>query len=184
MSIVNPIQMLKTAYINKYAILHANVVNPQMARAIIETCDELGSPIIIAVSEKALKQFTSLLDFVTIIKTIDRDLKIRIPIAIHLDHGEYNTVLKAIKSGFTSVMFDGSKLSLSENLRKTKAIVKLAKKYHVAVEAEIGTIFGKTDDKGMKGQLATVEECVSIANIGIDFLAAGIGNLHGNYPSD
>jgi fructose-bisphosphate aldolase class II len=184
MSIVNPIQMLKKAYINKYAILHANVVNPQMSRTIIETCEKLNSPVIIAISEKALRQFTSPLDFATTIRTMVHDLKIKVPVAIHLDHGEYNTVLKAIKSGFTSVMFDGSKLPLKENLRKTKTIVQLAKKYHVAVEAEVGTVPGKIEDKGKHGQLATVEECVLIAKTGINFLAAGIGNLHGKYPQD
>ena len=185
MGIVNPKQMLKQAYAKQYAVLHANVVNQPMTRVIIETCERVRSPIIIAVSEKALKtQFTSPLDFVTMVKNIVHDLNIQIPVAIHLDHGEYNTALKAIKAGFTSVMFDGSKLSLNENLKKTRQIVALAKKHHVAVEAEVGTVLGKLEDKGKHGQLATIQECVLIAKTGIDFLAAGIGNLHGNYPKD
>lgn len=184
MSIVNPQAMLKKAYQNKYAILHANVVNPQMTRTIIETCQKTNSPIIIAVSQKALKQYTSPKDFATSVRMIVQDLKITVPVAIHLDHGEYETVLEAIKSGFTSVMFDGSKLPLKENLQKTKNIVKLAKRYKVAVEAEVGTVTGKDEDNGASGQLATVEECLRLAKTGINFLAAGIGNLHGNYPSN
>lgn len=184
MPIVNPIQMLKKAYKNKYAILHANVVNPQMSRSIIEICEKTNSPLIIAVSQKALKQYTSLKDFANGIRTMVNDLKIKIPVAIHLDHGEYETVLEAIKSGFTSVMFDGSKLPLNENLNKTKHIVNLAHKHKIAVEAEVGTVPGKLEDKGAEGQLATVEECLNLKKTGIDFLAAGIGNLHGNYPTN
>jgi fructose-bisphosphate aldolase class II len=184
MPIVNINQMLKKACHNHYAILHANVVNYEMTRSIIEKCNETNSPIIIAISEKALKEFTSAKQFADMVKSIVNDLHIKVPVAIHLDHGEYETCLKAIKAGFSSIMFDGSKLPLNENLKKTRTIVQLAKKHHMSVEAEVGTVLGKLEDKGEAGQLATVEECLLLAKTGIDCLAAGIGNLHGIYPKD
>jgi fructose-bisphosphate aldolase class II len=176
--------MLRKARDGGYAILHANVINYDMAKAVILVAEETHSPIIVAVSEKALQGFSGTNDFANMVRAIVTESKIKVPVAIHLDHGEYKTVLSAINSGFSSVMYDGSKLSLRENLNKTKTIVALAKKHNITVECEVGTIPGKTEDKGKHGQLATIEECKALASTGIDALAAGIGNLHGNYPKN
>jgi fructose-bisphosphate aldolase class II len=184
MGITNINQMLTQALKGHYAILHANVVNYDMTKAVILTAHETHSPIIVAVSEKALHGFASPKDFAEIVKSIVSNYQIKVPVAIHLDHGEYETVIKAINSGFTSVMYDGSKLPLQENLKRTKTIVSLAHKKKISVECEVGTVPGKIEDHGAKGQLATIEECQLMAQTGIDALAAGIGNLHGKYPSD
>jgi fructose-bisphosphate aldolase class II len=177
-------QMLKHAQLGKYAVLHANVINYDMAKTVIVAANDTSSPIIIAVSQKALKSFSGTKDFVNMVKSIVTYGKIKVPVAIHLDHGEYETVLSAIKNGFTSVMYDGSKLPLSQNLRNTKTIVALAKKHNITVECEVGTVLGKAEDKETNGQLASIQECKDLAATGIDALAAGIGNLHGNYPKD
>jgi fructose-bisphosphate aldolase class II len=184
MVIVNIKQMLQQALKKHYAILHANVVNYDMIKTVILAAQEARSPIIVAVSEKALKGFAGTKDFVQLVHYVVSGYKITVPVAIHLDHGEYDTVISAIKAGFTSVMYDGSKLPLETNLRNTKKIVKLAHAKNISVECEVGTVPGKVEDHGAKGQLASVEECQLIAKTGIDALAAGIGNLHGHYPKD
>jgi fructose-bisphosphate aldolase class II len=184
MSIVNMKQILKEAQRGCYAILHANVINYDMAKTVLFTADETHSPIIVAVSEKALRGFTGTSDFVNIVRLIVKENNVKVPVVIHLDHGEYKTVLSAIKSGFTSVMYDGSRLPLRENLKNTKTIVTLAHKKNISVECEVGTVLGKVEDRVTNGQLATVQECKQMANTGIDALAAGIGNLHGKYPKD
>ncbi|MDR0674841.1 MAG: class II fructose-bisphosphate aldolase [Mycoplasmataceae bacterium] len=184
MAIVNITQMLNRALKNHYAILHANVINYDMAKTVMLTAQENKSPIIVAISEKALKGFANAHDFVQLIHHIVKQYRITVPIAIHLDHGEYKTVLAAIEAGFTSVMYDGSKLPLQINLRNTRKIVTLAHAKKISVECEVGTVPGKLEDNGVQGQLASLEECKLMAETGIDALAAGIGNLHGNYPHD
>ncbi len=106
--------------------------------------------------------------------------KITVPVALHVDHGSYEACLAALEAGFTSVMFDGSKLPFAENLQKTKEIVSVANKYHATVEAEIGGIGGSEDGITSSGEIADVNECACIsANTNICCLAAGIGNIHG-----
>jgi fructose-bisphosphate aldolase class II len=185
MAIVNIKQMLNNAMEKHYAVLHANVVNYDMIKTVILAAQEVYAPIIMAVSEKALnKGFAGTRDFAQLVNCVVKEYKITIPVAIHLDHGEYKTVISAIKNGFTSVMYDGSKLPLKTNLKNTHAIVKLAHAKKITVECEVGTVPGKMEDCGAKGQLASVEECKQMANTGIDALAAGIGNLHGHYPKE
>jgi fructose-bisphosphate aldolase class II len=182
MSLVNINQILTQALKKHYAILHANVISYDMTKAVILAANQACAPIIVAVSEKALQGFADPKDFVLLVKNILNHYKIKIPVAIHLDHGSYNVVLQAIQSGFTSVMYDGSKLALQENLKCTKKIVALAHKKNISVECEVGTVLGKLEDVNIQGQLATVEECKLMAQTGINALAAGIGNLHGKYP--
>jgi fructose-bisphosphate aldolase class II len=183
MSITNTKKMLAKAYENNYAILHINVINYDMARVSMLAAQEKNSPIIIAVSEKALKNFAGPKDFVEMVTNIDDHFKIKVPVAIHLDHGAYETAIECINAGFTSVMFDGSKSPLDQNIKHTKEIIRLAKLHSVTVEAEVGAVTGKIEDKGEKGELASVEECKKMADLGIDCLAAGIGNIHGEYPA-
>lgn len=184
MSLVNIKSMLQKALRDCYAILHVNVVNYDMIKIAALTAQETKSPIIIAISEKALKGFNGPKDFADLVRHVVKQYKITIPLAIHLDHGEYKTVISAIKAGFTSVMYDGSKLPLTTNLKNTRRIVTLAHAKNISVECEVGTVPGKSKDHGAKGQLATVQECKLMVQTGIDALAAGIGNLHGNYPKD
>jgi fructose-bisphosphate aldolase class II len=184
MALVNLKQMLNKAYKGKYAVLHVNVINYDMALTAIKAANETNSPIIIAVSQKALKGFAGTKDFSQMIEQIVKFENIKTSVAIHLDHGEYQTVMEAMKNGFTSVMYDGSKLPLQQNLKNIKIIVAYARKHNISVEGEVGTVPGKVEDRGASGQLANVLECQRLAATGIDALAAGIGNLHGNYPSN
>jgi fructose-bisphosphate aldolase class II len=184
MPIVNINEMLKKALEEHYAVLHANVVNYDMAKAVILAAQEVKSPIIVAVSEKALKGFVSPKDFVELVKNIVYQSHITVPVAMHLDHGEYETVISAMESGFTSVMYDGSKLPIKTNIQNTNEIVSLAHAKNISVECEVGTITGKKEDQGAEGQLANVMDAQLMAKTGIDALAAGIGNLHGEYPQD
>lgn len=119
-----------------------------------------------------------------LVKAMHDEMGITVPVAIHLDHGSYEGAKNAIEAGFTSVMFDGSHFPLEENLEKTKEIVELAHSKGISVEAEVGGIGGEEDGVASAGELADVEECKKIAGLGIDFLAAGIGNIHGVYPAD
>ena len=112
------------------------------------------------------------------------ELGITVPVALHLDHGSYDHCYKCIEAGFSSVMFDGSHFSIEENVEKTKEIVALAHAKGVSVEAEVGSIGGEEDGVVGAGECADPKECKAISDLGIDFLAAGIGNIHGKYPEN
>ena len=118
------------------------------------------------------------------VKAMIEELKITVPVALHLDHGTYEGAQKALAAGFSSIMFDGSHYPIEENLEKTKEIVALCHEKGVSVEAEVGSIGGEEDGVIGAGEIADPNECKKIADLGIDFLAAGIGNIHGKYPAN
>ena len=118
------------------------------------------------------------------VKAMVEELNITVPVALHLDHGTYEGAQKCIEAGFTSVMFDGSHYGIEENVAKTKEIVAMAHAKGISVEAEVGSIGGEEDGVTGKGEVADAQECAMIAGLGIDFLAAGIGNIHGKYPEN
>jgi fructose-bisphosphate aldolase class II len=109
---------------------------------------------------------------------------ITVPVVMHLDHGNYEAAKECIEVGYNSVMFDGHDLPFEENLEKTKEIVKLAHAKNMSVEAEVGSIGGTEDGIVGLGELADVEEAKTLAATGVDYLAVGIGNIHGVYPSN
>ena len=112
------------------------------------------------------------------------ELNITVPVALHLDHGSYDGCLKCVEAGFSSIMFDGSHYPIEENVAKTTELVKIAHDHGMSLEAEVGAIGGEEDGVIGKGECADPEECKKIADLGIDFLAAGIGNIHGVYPDN
>ena len=112
------------------------------------------------------------------------ELNITVPVALHLDHGTYEGCYKCIKAGFSSIMFDGSHYPIEENIDKTKELVKIAHAMGLSLEAEVGSIGGEEDGVVGMGECADPNECKAIADLGIDFLAAGIGNIHGKYPAN
>jgi fructose-bisphosphate aldolase class II len=112
------------------------------------------------------------------------ELKITVPVSLHLDHGSYDGALKVIEAGFSSVMFDGSHYAIEENIAKTKEIVEIAHAKGISVEAEVGSIGGEEDGVVGAGEVADPAECKLIADLGVDMLAAGIGNIHGQYPEN
>ena len=182
--LVNAKEMLDKAYENGYAIAHFNTNNLEWTKAILEACEEKQTAVIIASSEGAVKYMGGFNTVSALVKTMHDDLGITVPVALHLDHGTYEGAKKAIEAGYTSVMFDGSSLPLEENLEKTREIVKLAHEKGISVEGEVGGIGGEEDGVTSAGELADIEECKQLASCDIDFIAAGIGNIHGVYPQD
>lgn len=182
--IVNAKEFLDKAYENGYAIGHFNTNNLEWTRAILEAAEEKQTAVIIASSEGAAKYMGGFHVVSDLVRAMHDELNITVPVAIHLDHGSYEGAKACIEAGYTSVMFDGSSLPLEENLEKTREIVELAHDKNISVEAEVGGIGGEEDGVASEGELADVEECKKIASCGIDFLAAGIGNIHGVYPDN
>ena len=118
------------------------------------------------------------------VKAMDESLGITVPVALHLDHGTYEGAKACVAAGFTSIMFDGSHYSIDENVAKTTELVALAHDHGLSIEAEVGSIGGEEDGVIGMGEVADPAECAKIAALGIDFLAAGIGNIHGKYPAN
>lgn len=177
-------KMLKDALKGKYAVGHFNINNLEWTKAILETAQENNSPVILGVSEGAGKYMGGYKTVVGMVKGMIEELNITVPVAIHLDHGSFEGAKKCIEAGFTSVMFDGSKYPIDENIEKTKEIVELAHSKGISVEAEVGAIGGEEDGVIGQGEIADKKECKRISELGIDFLAAGIGNIHGVYPEN
>ncbi|MBZ4212862.1 class II fructose-1,6-bisphosphate aldolase [Mycoplasma sp. U97] len=180
--LVNMDQMLFDARAKKYAIPHININNLEWLKNTLIAANDEKSPLIIGASMGAIKYMGGYLTVVNMTKSIIKDLKIEIPVALHLDHGDYEACLKAIESGFTSVMFDGSMLPFEDNLVKTKKIVALAKEKNISVEAEVGAVGGEEDGIVSDGVRSNPADAIKLANTGISALACGIGNIHGKYP--
>ncbi len=184
MKLVNAKEMIAKAYANKYAIAHINTNNLEWTKAILSAAQENNAPIIIGVSEGACTYMGGYKTVADMTRDLMVNMKITVPVALHLDHGTYEGALAACDAGFTSVMFDGHHLSIEDNLVKTAAVVAKAAPKNISVEAEIGSIGGEEDGVIGNGELADPKDAKSITKLGIDFLAAGIGNIHGPYPSN
>ncbi|HZJ86328.1 MAG TPA: class II fructose-1,6-bisphosphate aldolase [Erysipelotrichaceae bacterium] len=184
MALVSAKGILDAARDGHYAVPAININNLEWTKAILLTAQELNSPILLGVSEGAAKYMTGFKTVVGMVNGMMEELNITVPVALHLDHGSFEGAKEAIAAGFTSVMYDGSHLPFDENLAQTKEIVALAHKAGVSVEAEVGSIGGEEDGIVGTGELADIQECIDITATGIDFLAAGIGNIHGPYPDN
>ena len=182
--LVSAKEMLDKAREGKYAVGQFNINNLEWTKAILMTAQELNSPVILGVSEGAGKYMTGYHAIVGMVEGMLQDLKITVPVALHLDHGSYEGAFKTMEAGFSSVMFDGSHYPIDENIEKTKEIVRIAHEKGISVEAEVGAIGGEEDGVVGNGEVADPNECAMIAALGVDFLAAGIGNIHGKYPEN
>ena len=182
--LTNAIEMMKKAKDGHYAVGQFNINNLEWTKAILLTAQELNSPVILGVSEGAAKYMTGFKTVTEMVKAMDESLGITVPVALHLDHGTYEGSLKCIEAGFSSIMFDGSHFDIEENVQKTTELVELAHKNNISFEAEVGSIGGVEDGVVGMGEIADPDECSKIASLGIDFLAAGIGNIHGVYPDN
>ena len=182
--LVNAGEMLKTARAGQYAVGQFNINNLEWTKAILQTAQECNSPVILGVSEGAAKYMGGFKTVVAMVGAMIEDLKITVPVATHLDHGSYDGCLACIDAGFTSVMYDGSKLPIAENVAKMKELLAIAHKKGISMEGEVGSIGGEEDGVVGKGEIASAEECKQLADAGVDFLAAGIGNIHGVYPEN
>ena len=182
--LVSAKDMLEKARAGKYAVGHFNINNLEWAKAVLLTAEELQSPVILGVSEGAGKYMTGFKTVAAMVSAMLEELNITVPVALHLDHGSYEGCYKCIKAGFSSIMFDGSHYPIEENVEKTKELVKIAHTMGLSLEAEVGSIGGEEDGVVGAGECADPAECKAIADLGVDFLAAGIGNIHGKYPEN
>ncbi|MDZ5252246.1 class II fructose-1,6-bisphosphate aldolase [Clostridium sp. LIBA-8841] len=184
MALVNTREMLNKAREEKYAVGQFNINNLEWTKAVLLTAQENNSPVILGVSEGAAKYMCGFKTIVGMVNGMLEELKITVPVALHLDHGSYQGAIDAMAAGFSSVMFDGSHYSIEENIVKTKEIIDLAAAKNVSVEAEVGSIGGEEDGVVGAGEIADPAECKQIADLGVTMLAAGIGNIHGKYPAN
>ena len=182
--LVSAAEMLKKAKAGHYAVGQFNINNLEWTKSILLTAQELKSPVILGVSEGAGKYMTGFGTVAAMVKAMDEELGITVPVALHLDHGTYEGCYKCIKAGFTSIMFDGSHYAIDENVAKTTELVKVAHAMGMSIEAEVGSIGGEEDGVVGMGECADPNECKAIADLGVDMLAAGIGNIHGKYPAN
>ena len=182
--LVSAKEMLEKAREGKYAVGQFNINNLEWTKSVLLTAEELKSPVILGVSEGAGKYMTGFKTVAAMVEAMMEELNITVPVALHLDHGTYDGCYKCIKAGFSSIMFDGSHYPIEENIEKTKELVKVAHAMGLSLEAEVGSIGGEEDGVVGLGECADPQECKAIADLGIDFLAAGIGNIHGKYPEN
>ena len=182
--LVSATEMLKKARDGHYAVGQFNINNLEWTKAVLLTAQELNSPVILGVSEGAGNYMTGYKTVAAMVKAMVETLNITVPVALHLDHGSYEGAKACLEAGFSSIMFDGSHYPIDENVAKTTELVKLAHEMGVSVEAEVGSIGGEEDGVVGAGEVADPAECKRIADLGIDFLAAGIGNIHGKYPAN
>ena len=182
--LVSAKEMLTKAKQKKYAVGQFNINNLEWTKAILQTAQELNSPVILGVSEGAGKYMCGYTTVVGMVNGMLNELNITVPVALHLDHGTYEGAKQCIAAGFSSVMFDGSHYPIEENIAKTKELVELTSKLGISLEAEVGAIGGEEDGVVGAGECADPDECKMIADLGVTMLAAGIGNIHGKYPAN
>lgn len=182
--LVSAKDMLNKAKAGKYAVGQFNINNLEWTKSILLTAQENNSPVILGVSEGAGKYMCGYKTIVGMVNGMLESLNITVPVALHLDHGSYEGALACIEAGFSSIMFDGSHYPIEENIAKTKELIRIAGEKGISVEAEVGAIGGEEDGVIGGGEVADPNECKMIADLGVDMLAAGIGNIHGQYPEN
>ena len=182
--LVSAKEMLEKAKAGHYAVGQFNINNLEWTKSVLLTAEELQSPVILGVSEGAGKYMTGFGTVAAMVTAMHDELGITVPVALHLDHGTYEGCYKCIKAGFTSIMFDGSHYPIDENVEKTNELVQVAHAMGMSIEAEVGSIGGEEDGVVGMGECADPDECKRVADLGVDMLAAGIGNIHGKYPAN
>lgn len=181
--LVNMRDLLKDAQKGNYAVGSFSVANMEMVLGVLKAAEELNAPVIIQIAEVRLKQ--SPLELIGPLM-VAAAKNAKTPVAVHFDHGKTKEKInQALELGFTSVMFDGSHLPLEENISQTLDIIKAAREYGAAVEAEIGCVGGSEDgSEDIAINCTKPEDAVRFAEeTGVDALAIAIGNAHGNYKS-
>lgn len=181
--LVNMSKLLADAQKGNYAVGSFSVANMEMVLGVLKASEELNAPVILQIAEVRLKQ--SPLELIGPLMVASAEYA-KTPVAVHFDHGKtIEKISQALELGFTSVMFDGSHLELDENIKVTKGVIKLAKKYGADVEAEIGCVGGSEDgSEDIAINCTKPEDAVKFEKeTGVDALAIAIGNAHGNYKS-
>lgn len=182
--IVSAAEMVAKARKEHYAIGAFNTNNLEWTKCILTAAEEAKAPVMIQCSEGAAKYMGGFKVVADLVRDLHDAMGITVPVAIHLDHGTFEGAKACIEAGFTSVMFDGSHYDFEENMEKSKEIIRIAHEKGISVECEVGGIGGTEDGVTSNGELADPKECAAVAALGVDFLAAGIGNIHGVYPAD
>ncbi|BAP39642.1 class II fructose-bisphosphate aldolase [Metamycoplasma canadense] len=182
--LVNAKEIIKKAYKNKEVLIHININNLEWTKNVLLAANFLKKPIILGVSPSASNYFGGYKVVYNIVTSLIDELKIEIPVVLHLDHGNYEDCLKAIEANFTSIMFDGSKLPFIQNLNLSKKIQKICSIKNISLECEIGRIGGSEDGVFSNIMYTKLEEAIAFKNINVDMLAVGIGNIHGEYPKN
>ena len=184
--IVNAKKMLKEARDNGKCIAHFNINNLEWTKYILEKCNELQKPVILGVSEGAIKYMGGYNVVSHLVYSLIKDLNISIDVCLHLDHGSsVESCKKAIDSGFSSVMIDASKYSLEENINITKEVVEYAHSKNITVEAEVGHIGGVEDGIASGVLVASLDDCIKfVKETKVDMLAPAIGSVHGVYKGE
>ena len=182
--LVSAKEMLTKAKAGKYAVGQFNINNLEWTKSILQTAEELQSPVILGVSEGAGKYMCGYKTIVGMVEGMLEELDITVPVALHLDHGSFEGAKACINAGFSSIMFDGSSLPIDENVQKTTELVNTCNILGLSLEAEVGSIGGEEDGVIGAGECADPDECKKVADLGVTMLAAGIGNIHGKYPEN
>lgn len=182
--LVSAKEMLQKAKAGHYAVGQFNINNLEWTKCILLAAEETKSSVILGVSEGAGKYMAGYKTVVGMVNGMLEELKITVPVALHLDHGSYEGCFKCIEAGFSSIMFDGSHYPIEENVAKTKELVAICEEKGMSLEAEVGSIGGEEDGVIGMGECADPNECKMIADLGVTMLAAGIGNIHGKYPAN
>ena len=182
--LVSAKEMMQKAEANHYAVGQFNINNLEWTKSILLTAQECNSPVILGVSEGAGKYMCGYKTVVGMVNGMLEELEITVPVALHLDHGTFEGAKACIQAGFSSIMFDGSHYPIEENIEKTTELVKTCNSLGLSIEAEVGAIGGEEDGVVGMGECADPDECKMIADLGVTMLAAGIGNIHGVYPSN
>ena len=180
--LVSAKEMLTKAKAGHYAVGQFNINNLEWTKSILQTAQELESPVILGVSEGAGKYMCGYKTIVGMVKGMIEELNITVPVALHLDHGSFEGAKACINAGFSSIMFDGSSLPIDENVQKTTELVNACNILGLSLEAEVGSIGGEEDGVIGAGECADPDECKKVADLVVTMLAAGIGNIHGKYP--
>ena len=177
--LVSAKEMLTKAKAGKYAVGQFNINNLEWTKSILQTAQELQSPVILGVSEGAGKYMCGYKTVVGMVEGMLEELDITVPVALHLDHGSFEGAKACINAGF-----DGSSLPIDENVQKTTELVNTCNILGLSLEAEVGSIGGEEDGVIGAGECADPDECKKVADLGVTMLAAGIGNIHGKYPEN
>ena len=182
--LVSAKEMLQKAKAGHYAVGQFNINNLEWTKSVLLAAEETKSPVILGVSEGAGKYMGGYKTIMGMVNGMLEYYNITVPVAIHLDHGTYEGCMQCIEAGFSSIMFDGSHYPIEENVAKTKELVAICREKGMSIEAEVGSIGGEEDGVIGQGECADPQECKTVADLGIDMLAAGIGNIHGKYPDN
>ena len=182
--LVSAKEMIRKAAAGGYAVGQFNIDNLEWTKAILETAQEQQSPVILGVGPRAARFMGGYRTVAAMTRGLLEDLQTTVPVALHLDHGNFEAAKACVRAGFSSVMYDGSKDSFDVNVENTKNLAFVCDMYGISLEAEVGAIGGAEEGIVAEGEFADPRECAEISGLGITMLAAGIGNIHGKYPAD